>query len=42
MDPAFMLGHLDPANKFAMGGPEYGLCHRTSQGWEVPSKVIVC
>ena len=20
MDPAFMLGHLDPANRFAMGG----------------------
>ena len=20
MDPAFMLGHLDPANRFVMGG----------------------
>ena len=37
MDPAFQLGHLDPANNFADGRSKHGLHKRTTIRRKTPA-----
>ena len=41
MDPAFMLGHLDLANRFAMEGLNMAFAAELHRDGKAPSKVIV-
>ena len=41
MDPAFLLGHLDPANNFAMGGLPMALVRALLVRRKTPAQNII-
>ena len=41
MDPAFMFGHLDTANHFAMEGLNMAFAADLNLGWKASAKVTI-